>query len=124
MWFVPRSTEQPLNGATGQWARGVRITVSTDPVAEITAAARRQLEQVILPYWLKHGIDEVHGGFHTCFDNRGRTRTGTDKFTWSQGRFVWLLRARPSSPGPACWTAIPMIFSASPAAVRGSSPIM
>ena len=67
------------------------MTVSTDPVAEITAAARRQLEQVILPYWLKHGIDEVHGGFHTCFDNRGRTRTGTDKFTWSQGRFVWLL---------------------------------
>lgn len=67
------------------------MTVPTDPVAEISAVARQQLEQVILPYWLANGIDEEHGGFHTCFDNRGRTRTGTDKFTWSQGRFVWLL---------------------------------
>ncbi len=67
------------------------MTVSTDRVAEISAVARQQLEQVVLPYWLEHGIDEVHGGFHTCFDNRGRSRTGTDKFTWSQGRFVWLL---------------------------------
>jgi N-acylglucosamine 2-epimerase len=67
------------------------MTDSTDPVAGIGATARQQLEQVILPYWLEHGIDEMHGGFHTCFDNRGRTRTGTDKFTWSQGRFVWLL---------------------------------
>ncbi|WP_152362314.1 AGE family epimerase/isomerase [Microlunatus speluncae] len=67
------------------------MTVSTDPVAGISATARQQLERVILPYWLEHGIDEAHGGFHTCFDNRGRNRTGTDKFTWSQGRFVWLL---------------------------------
>ncbi|GAA3659201.1 AGE family epimerase/isomerase [Nonomuraea antimicrobica] len=53
--------------------------------------ARRQLEDVILPFWLEHGIDTVHGGFFTCFDNRGRRRLSTDKFTWSQGRFVWLL---------------------------------
>src|SRR5690606_5157340 len=64
---------------------------SGDPVAEIKITARQQLERVILPFWLERGIDEVHGGFHTCFDNRGRERTGTDKFTWSQGRFVWLL---------------------------------
>ncbi|MCF6467057.1 N-acylglucosamine 2-epimerase [Nonomuraea sp. MG754425] len=53
--------------------------------------ARRQLEDVILPFWLENGIDTVHGGFYTCFDNRGRRRLSTDKFTWSQGRFVWLL---------------------------------
>lgn len=62
-----------------------------DPVAEIKITARDQLERVILPFWLDRGIDEEHGGFHTCFDNRGRSRTATDKFTWSQGRFVWLL---------------------------------
>src|SRR5699024_11943077 len=31
------------------------------------------------------------GGFSTAVDNRGRSRLSTDKFTWSQGRFVWLL---------------------------------
>lgn len=53
--------------------------------------ARDQLEGTVLPFWLEHGIDEELGGFFTCFDNRGRTRVSTDKFTWSQGRFVWLL---------------------------------
>ncbi len=53
--------------------------------------ARHQLEEVVLPFWLEHGVDEKLGGFFTCFDNRGRTRVSTDKFTWSQGRFVWLL---------------------------------
>ncbi|WP_181448520.1 AGE family epimerase/isomerase [Nonomuraea aridisoli] len=53
--------------------------------------ARRQLEDVILPFWLENGIDTEQGGFFTCFDNRGRRRLSTDKFTWSQGRFVWLL---------------------------------
>ncbi|MFC4120428.1 AGE family epimerase/isomerase [Nonomuraea zeae] len=53
--------------------------------------ARRHLEDVILPFWLENGIDSEHGGFFTCFDNRGRRRLSTNKFTWSQGRFIWLL---------------------------------
>ncbi|GAA3548790.1 AGE family epimerase/isomerase [Nonomuraea rosea] len=53
--------------------------------------ARRQLEDVILPFWLENGIDTEHGGFFTCFDNRGRHRLSANKFTWSQGRFIWLL---------------------------------
>ncbi len=60
--------------------------------------AREQLEGTVLPFWLQHGIDEERGGFFTCFDNRGRTRVSADKFTWSQGRFVWLL-ARAASLG-------------------------
>ncbi|MEU5948952.1 AGE family epimerase/isomerase [Micromonospora sp. NPDC047465] len=57
----------------------------------MASEARVQLENVILPFWLRHGVDERRGGFHTCFDNRGRRLVSTDKFTWSQGRFVWLL---------------------------------
>lgn len=53
--------------------------------------ARTELETVILPFWWSSGIDHDHGGFHTCFDNRGLERTAETKFTWSQGRFVWLL---------------------------------
>ncbi|WP_419992695.1 AGE family epimerase/isomerase [Streptomyces boninensis] len=55
------------------------------------STARRHLEELVFPFWLGHGIDESYGGFFTCFDNRGRQRLSTDKFTWSQGRFVWLL---------------------------------
>ena len=57
----------------------------------VSKDARTHLESVVLPFWLTHGIDEDAGGFFTCFDNRGRQRVSTDKFTWSQGRFVWLL---------------------------------
>ena len=53
--------------------------------------ARRQLEEVVLPFWTRNVIDHDFGGFHTCFDNRGRSRVADDKYTWSQGRFVWLL---------------------------------
>ncbi|GAA1640121.1 AGE family epimerase/isomerase [Nonomuraea maheshkhaliensis] len=67
--------------------------------------AREQLENVILPFWLERGIDTEHGGFYTCFDNRGRRRLSTDKFTWSQGRFVWLLARAARLAGPGLLTA-------------------
>ncbi|MFE7331315.1 AGE family epimerase/isomerase [Streptomyces sp. NPDC057565] len=57
----------------------------------MTSSARRQLERVVLPYWLERAPDHERGGFHTCYDNRGRRLVSTDKFTWSQGRLVWLL---------------------------------
>lgn len=59
--------------------------------SSIPTGPREHLEQIVLPFWLEHGIDEEVGGFFTCFDNRGRERVSMDKFTWSQGRFVWLL---------------------------------
>lgn len=54
-------------------------------------AARAHLESEIFPFWLSEGIDAEHGGFFTCFDNRGRELLSTDKYTWSQGRFVAVL---------------------------------
>src|SRR5699024_3418186 len=57
----------------------------------VSGQARRHLESVVLPFWIDRGIDERIGGFFTCFDNRGRHMVSTDKFTWSQGRFVWTL---------------------------------
>ena len=51
--------------------------------------ARRQLEQVILPWWDEHGDDDVFGGVLTCFSNRGELQS-TEKYTWSQGRWAWL----------------------------------
>ncbi|WP_240417715.1 AGE family epimerase/isomerase [Paenibacillus periandrae] len=47
-------------------------------------------EQVLLPFWLK-AIDLERGGVYTCFNNEGTELVSTDKYTWSQGRFIWIL---------------------------------
>lgn len=49
------------------------------------------LKTVLLPFWLKRGMDEEYGGYYTCFDNSGEKLLSHDKYTWSQGRMVWLL---------------------------------
>lgn len=49
---------------------------------------RKELEFSVLPWWNTHAVDPG-GGVFTCFDNRGHL-LGTDKFTWSQGRWAWL----------------------------------
>ncbi|HEX6443488.1 MAG TPA: AGE family epimerase/isomerase [Streptosporangiales bacterium] len=60
-------------------------------LAALGASYAEHLQRVVLPFWLTEAVDREHGGFLTCFDNRGRTLVSTDKYTWSQGRFVWLL---------------------------------
>lgn len=54
-----------------------------------TELLRSELVHRVLPWWQRHGVDEEHGGVLTLFDNSGRS-TGTDKYTWSQGRWAWL----------------------------------
>jgi len=44
---------------------------------------------VILPFWLK-ALDHKNGGVYNCFNNNGTELLSRDKFTWSQGRFIWL----------------------------------
>ncbi len=52
---------------------------------------RQHLLEDLLPFWLNFALDEKRGGVFTCFDNSGKTLQSTDKYTWSQGRFVWLM---------------------------------
>src|SRR5699024_2073588 len=66
-------------------------TPMNSTAAPAPSEPREHLEQLDLPFWLEHGIDTEVGGFLTCFDNRGAQRVSTAKFTWSEGRFVWLL---------------------------------
>lgn len=47
----------------------------------------------MLPFWLERSIDHEHGGLLTCFDNAGRELLSTDKYSWAQGRSIWLLAA-------------------------------
>ena len=47
---------------------------------------RTDLVDNILPFWMKHGLDRVHGGVYTCLDRDG-TLMDTTKSVWFQGRF-------------------------------------
>ena len=44
----------------------------------------------ILAFWLPRCEDREYGGFVNCFDNEGKQLISYDKYTWSQGRFVWM----------------------------------
>lgn len=61
--------------------------------AELTATyqskIRAELAGSILPFWSRT-IDVKHGGVFNCWNNAGTQLVSRDKFTWSQGRFVWL----------------------------------
>ena len=43
----------------------------------------------VLPFW-ERAVDREYGGVYTCFDNSGDHVLSTDKYTWSQGRFLWM----------------------------------
>lgn len=50
----------------------------------------KELKDDILAFWMPRCLDWVHGGYFNCFDNAGTHLVCTDKYTWSQGRFVWI----------------------------------
>lgn len=50
---------------------------------------QEDLTQNILPFWLKHGLDRVHGGVYTCVDRDG-TLIDSTKSVWFQGRFGFI----------------------------------
>ncbi len=49
---------------------------------------RQELGRCI-DFWLKNGIDPVHGGVYTCLDRKGSIFS-TDKSVWMQGRCAWI----------------------------------
>ena len=55
---------------------------------------REELDRCV-DFWLKNGMDKVHGGVYTCLDRQGKVYS-TDKSVWMQGRcgwiFAWLCR--------------------------------
>ena len=48
------------------------------------------LKTMLLPFWMERAIDYEYGGYYTCFDNSGEKLLSYDKYTWSQGRMVWV----------------------------------
>lgn len=56
---------------------------------ELISTYTRELEENILPFWLKHGIDPENGGMYTCVDRDGTLMDGT-KSVWFQGRSAYI----------------------------------
>ena len=49
---------------------------------------RSELDKSV-DFWLKNGMDKVHGGVYTCLDRKGEIYS-TDKSVWMQGRCGWI----------------------------------
>jgi N-acylglucosamine 2-epimerase len=63
------------------------VTFDRDSLADFY---RAQIVEDFLPFWMR-AIDLRNGGVFTGYDNAGTTLVSTDKYTWSQGRFAWIL---------------------------------
>lgn len=49
-----------------------------------------QIQDDFIPYWKKF-YDYEDGGILNCINNYGDKRLSDNKFTWSQGRYLWVL---------------------------------
>ena len=60
----------------------------------------RELKDNILGFWLPRCEDTQFGGYLNCFDNKGENLVSYDKYTWSQGRFLWVFSRLASTKAP------------------------
>lgn len=51
---------------------------------------KKQIEEDFFPYWARF-VDHEFGGVLNCINNYGDAKLSDDKFTWSQGRWLWVL---------------------------------
>ena len=51
---------------------------------------KKELTDNLLSFWMPRCLDEVNGGYFNCFSNDGSRLVSKDKYTWSQGRFLWV----------------------------------
>ena len=58
-------------------------------LAQWANSYKQDLEENILPFWLKYGLDTVNGGVYTCL-NRDGSLMDTTKSVWFQGRFGFI----------------------------------
>lgn len=79
-------------------ARRAIPTVASGPIlhvvnrAQLLRTYRELLLDGLVPFWARHGIDEEHGGVLSCLTEEGG-RISTDKYLWSQARWVWTCSA-------------------------------
>jgi len=55
----------------------------------IAARCRRELDESVIPFWLRHSLDRECGGYFSCLDRDGSVYDDR-KYMWLQGREVWM----------------------------------
>ena len=56
---------------------------------ELREIYRRELFDIVTPFWLEHSLDRVNGGQFNSLDRDGAV-FDTDKAMWAQGRALWM----------------------------------
>lgn len=51
---------------------------------------KKELTDNLLSFWMPRCLDTEYGGYLNCFCNDGSRLVSTDKYTWSEGRFLWM----------------------------------
>lgn len=51
---------------------------------------KRELTHNLLSFWMPRCLDKECGGYLNCFTNDGSRLVSKDKYTWSEGRFLWV----------------------------------
>lgn len=59
-------------------------------ISTLLSFYQNELKEGILSFWISRCVDYENGGFVNCFNNSGEALVSDDKYTWSQGRFVWV----------------------------------
>lgn len=71
------------------------IPVPVQPYSDIL---ERLLRENVLPFWERHAVDEVRGGYHLNHDSRSRDCGPANKRTVAQARMLWFFSAVARSP--------------------------
>ena len=51
---------------------------------------KKELTENLLSLWMSRCLDKENGGYFNCFTNDGSRLVSADKYTWSEGRFLWI----------------------------------
>ncbi|MCW5552790.1 MAG: AGE family epimerase/isomerase [Verrucomicrobiae bacterium] len=61
----------------------------SEKLIQLAGVYRVALLDDVIPFWLRHGLDQEHGGIITSLDRDGAI-LDTDKSVWFQGRAAWM----------------------------------
>ncbi|NNE08285.1 MAG: hypothetical protein HKN20_06950 [Gemmatimonadetes bacterium] len=68
------------------------------PVRPYSDILERLLRENVLPFWERHAVDELRGGYHLNHDGHGRDRGPAHKRAVAQARMLWFFSAVARSP--------------------------
>jgi len=57
-------------------------------LTELAERCRRELDESVAPFWLRHGLDRECGGYFSALERDGSVYD-TRKYMWLQGRHTW-----------------------------------